>query len=164
MASHLDQIAATMDGAARKRAALDKFKGDEWKSQQGALVEDDGRSMPTAKDQSQVRVKLRASERVAGDEHDFSGNQDRAERRHVSTARVSPDSPREPLRDKAREYMLDRQRSLESGKGLSAGEELRKALASLGQFGGMFSHEQIDRAFRTVERLEEDLLGTDHSA
>jgi hypothetical protein len=108
-------------------------------------------------------MKLRASEQVTGENRDTATVLKRANRRHQPAAQVLPKPAGEPLREKARGYMLDRQRSLESEEGLSAGEELRKALASLGQFGGMFSRQQIDSAFRTVERLEKDLLHTDHS-
>lgn len=67
------------------------------------------------------------------------------------------------LRIKAREYVEDRQQSLEEGKAIPAAEELKRALASLRQFGNMFTGQQIDRAFHTAEQLEKSLLGTDHS-
>jgi hypothetical protein len=162
MASHLGEMAPTIHGAARKRAALEKFEDADWELQQGAVADDGEQLMHTAKVKSQSRIKLRASERIV-EEHDFSADQDRAEHRHVLTAPLSRKPAGEPLRDMAREYVLDRQRSLESGKGLSAAEELQKALASLGQFGDMFSRQQIDRAFSTAERLEKELLRTDHS-
>ena len=75
------------------------------------------------------------------------------------------DADSRPPRDKARDYVEDRQRSLDGAQphSLSASEELERALASLRRYGEMFTSQQVDMAFRTAERLEKSLLGTDHS-
>jgi hypothetical protein len=91
-------------------------------------------------------------------EHRGLGRDEHPEDRNEMSNRNSS-----PLREKAREYVADRQQGLASGISLSAADELHKALSSLRRFGSMFTSQQIDQAFRTAGQLEKALLGTDHS-